>query len=160
MGRPRSARDNAWRPEVAGVAELSGATVLDIDDPARVADAIAFARSRGAAKVAVWAFSGGAGFVSSAREAGDAGAGGASRALGADAYVLTYPTTLPPTEGQPTLLQVATRDEVAPLLPEELMMLSEAATITVKRYHSTHYIATPAESRRRVRDVAEFLAPV
>ncbi|MCP1388139.1 alpha/beta hydrolase [Corynebacterium sp. TA-R-1] len=155
---PRSARDNAWRPEVAGAAELADVRILDLDDPARLGEAIDFVRALGADKVAVWAYSSGAAALASASgvSAGGGGAaGGAPR--GADAYVLTFPTALPPTGGAPVLLQVATQDEVAPFLPEELMMLSEATTITVQRYHSTHHIATPAESRRRIRDVADFL---
>lgn len=133
---PASARDNAWRPEVAGAAELAGVTIVDVDDPARAAEAVAFARERGTASVTVWAF------------------GAAAPPAPADAYVLTYPTARPAAATAPTLIQVATRDEVA------LGGVDKHASpnTTVKRYHSTHYIATPAEARRRVRDVAEFLA--
>lgn len=131
---PRCARENSWRPEVAGAAELSGTTILDLDAPItaeRAAAALAYARERGAAKVALWAFG----------DAAEALAGNA------DAYVLTFPTVLPAAGAVPTLIQVATRGEGPGNVPA-----------SAKRYHSTHRIATPAESRRRVRDAADFLA--
>lgn len=164
---PRNAREHAWRPEVAGAAELSGTTILDVDlgaagdgtvgdgSPASlVAAAINHAREQGASSVAVWAF------------------GDAAKLIGdtaADAVVLTYPTALPGPAASGkvrALVQVATRDEVAPAgLATEAAANTKAAggpagsvTPQVISYHSTHYIATPAESRRRVRDVAEFLS--
>lgn len=164
---PRNAREHAWRPEVAGAAELSGTTILDVDLGAAgdgtvgdgsptslVAAAINHAREQGASSVAVWAF------------------GDAAKLIGdtaADAVVLTYPTALPGPAASGkmrALVQVATRDEVAPAgLATEAAANTKAAggpagsvTPQVISYHSTHYIATPAESRRRVRDVAEFLS--
>lgn len=179
---PRNAREHAWRPEVAGAAELSGTTILDVDlgavgdgaagsgavgdgtvgdgtvgdgfPASLVAAAINYAREQGASSVAVWAF------------------GDAAKLIGdtaADAVVLTYPTALPGPAASGkvrALVQVATRDEVAPAgLATEAAANTKAAggpagsvTPQVISYHSTHYIATPAESRRRVRDVAEFLS--
>ena len=164
---PRNAREHAWRPEVAGAVELSGTTILDVDLGAAgsgavgdgsptslVAAAINYAREQGASSVAVWAF------------------GDAAKLIGdtaADAVVLTYPTALPGPAASGkvrALVQVATRDEVAPAgLATEAAANTKAAggpagsvTPQVISYHSTHYIATPAESRRRVRDVAEFLS--
>lgn len=137
---PPSAREHSWRPEVAGAAELSGTTILDLDapaDPAALPAALAAARAQGAETVAVWAFG----------AAAEACAGLTGRV---DAVVLTYPTALPELDGVPALVQVATRDEEAPTgwrLP---------GTARLAQYHSTHRIATPAESRRRVRDVADF----
>lgn len=193
---PRGAREHAWRPEVAGAAELSGTTILDLDlgaggDGARgsgtvgsgtvgdgtagdgspaslVAAAINYARERGASSVAVWAFGDAADVIGdTAGQPGGAGAGAA-----ADAVVLTHPTALPGPAASgkvPTLIQVATRDEVAPAgLAAEAAARVEAAGAgagagenaapQVISYYSTHFIATPAESRRRVRDVAEFLS--
>lgn len=143
---PPSAREHSWRPEVAGAAELSGTTILDLDapaDPAALPAALAVARAEGAETVAVWAFGAAAEAL-----AGLAG----PRDAQVDAVVLTYPTALPELAGVPALVQVASRDEVAPTtwqVPE---------TARLAQYHSTHRIATPAESRRRVRDAAEFLA--
>lgn len=139
---PPSAREHSWRPEVAGAAELSGTTILDLDtpsDPAALPAALAAARAQGAETVAVWAF-------------GAAAEACADLAGRVDAVVLTYPTGLPELTGVPALVQVATRDEVAPTT----WQLPSSARLAT--YHSTHRIATPAESRRRVREVADFLA--
>ena len=57
-----------------------------------------------------------------------------------DARIATFPTE--PVEAD--LIQVGTRDELG-------------AKVQGVSYHSTHYIATPAETRRRIEDVAEFL---
>ena len=142
-----TAQEHAWRPEVAGVAELSGVTILDLDVPAGSADAVAFARSQGASAVAVWAF----------------GSGAACVPAGADAYVFTFPTTPPsstvpgstvPDSTVPVLVQVANRDEVATTFDQSTLPGQ------VIEYHSTHYIATPEESRRRVRDVADFIGRI
>ena len=158
-----TAQEHAWRPEVAGVAELSGVTILDLDVPAgsagpadetdqgelaaRAARAVDFARSQGASAVAVWAF----------------GSSAACVPAGADAYVFTFPTTPPsstvsdstvPDNTVPVLVQVANRDEVA------TSVARSALPGQVIEYHSTHYVATPEESRRRVRDVADFLGRI
>lgn len=117
---PVNAREHSWRPDVAAAAELSGATILDVDDPARAPEAVQFARGH-ATTVATWAF-------------------GAAVPPAADATILTFPTEPRPAD----LIQVGTKDEVG-------------AKMEGTEYHSTHYIATPAESRRKVRDVAEFL---
>lgn len=145
---PPSAREHSWRPEVAGAAELSGTTILDLDapaDPAALPAALAAARAEGAETVAVWAFGAAAEAL-----AGLAGPQDARVDAQVDAVVFTYPTALPELDGVPALVQVATRDEEAPTgwqLP---------GTARLAQYHSTHRIATPAESRRRVRDVADF----
>ncbi|WP_066528486.1 hypothetical protein [Corynebacterium bouchesdurhonense] len=139
---PPSAREHSWRPEVAGAAELSGATILDLDAPAALPAALAFARAQGAEAVAVWAFGAAAEALAGLTGPQDAQV---------DAVVLTFPTALPELDGVPALVQVATRDEEAPTS----WQLPGSARLA--RYHSTHRIATPAESRRRVRDVAEFL---
>lgn len=159
---PSNAQEHSWRPEVAGVAELSGVTMLDVDraadpaDPAvpaelaaRAAQAVDFARSQGASAVAVWAFGSSASCVPA----------------GADAYVLTFPTTMPTQAASaavgrtvPLLVQVASHDEVATRLDRSALpgqLLGQ-----VIEYHATHYIATPEESRRRVRDVADFLGQI
>lgn len=132
---PASAHDHSWRPEAAGLAELAGATVLDVDDVADAAAAVDYARSQGAAAVAVWAF----------------GSAAAAVPAGADGYVFTFPVGGAEVAGAPVLVQVATQDEVA----DEFEVPAGAE---VHEYHSTHYVATPAESRRRVRDAAEFVA--
>lgn len=90
-------------------------------------DAVAFAREQGAETVAVWAFSTG-----SERLPRDV-----------DALALTFPTKVADL-GVPTFLQVGTKDELG-------AKISDA-----HEYHSTHYIQTPAEARRRVRNLAEF----
>lgn len=139
---PRNPHHHAWRPDVAAVAELSGVTILDVDDASHAGAALAYARERTAGACSVWAF----------------GAAGAAVPPGADAYALTFPTdvsaaTLDTIGGAPALFQVASRDEIATPLPAHL-----PANVTRAQYFSTHYIATPAESRRRVREVAAFLA--
>lgn len=133
---PDTARDYAWRPDVAAAAELSGVTIIDVDNPrdtAAVEAALAHAAQQAARAAAVWAFGEAASLVPA----------------GAGAYALTFPTLVPASAGQgaEVFVQVATRDEVA----------ERPEGGDVAEYHSTHYIATPAESRRRVRDAAEFL---
>lgn len=137
-------RDHAWRPDVAAAVELSGVTILDVNDVADAEAALAYVRERAGSGGAcsVWAF----------------GAAAASVPSGADAYALTFPTkvtpeTLAAVGSAPVLVQIASRDEVAATLPADL-----PGTFTLAEYFSTHYIATPAETRRRVRDVAEFIA--
>lgn len=160
---PSNAQEHAWRPEVAGVAELSGVTMLDVDVPAkfaaRAAQAVDFARSQGASAVAVWAF----------------GSSACCIPAGADAYVLTFPTAMPTQAAStavdgtavssavisstvPLLVQMANQDEVATRLDRSA--LPGQLPGQVIEYHATHYIATPEESRRRVRDVADFLGQI
>lgn len=67
------AREHAWRPEVAGAAELSGARIIDVDTPGGATDAVAFAREHGATRVTLW----GLGWLAAAD---------------ADATVLTFPS--------------------------------------------------------------------
>ena len=142
-------RSHAWQPDVAAAAELSGVTILDVNDVASVADAeaaLAYARERAGAGSAgacsVWAF----------------GSAAASVPSGADAYALTFPVdvtpeTLAAVGSAPVLVQVASRDEMAAPWPADL-----PGNFTRAECFSTHFIATPSEIRRRVRDVAEFLA--
>ncbi|GAA1181375.1 hypothetical protein CGLAUT_00430 [Corynebacterium glaucum] len=133
---PSNAKNNSWRPEVAGVAELSGATMLDVNNLADAEAAVEFARAEGAKRIAVWAF----------------GAAAESIPPDADVHVLTFPTVVPDSSTKAvSFLQVALKDEV-------VARVQPPRRAQVVAYHSTHYIATPAESRRRVRDVAEFLA--
>lgn len=155
---PSNAQEHSWRPEVAGVAELSDVTMLDVDRAdkraARAAQAVDFARSQGANAVAVWAF----------------GSSACCIPAGADAYVLTFPTAMPTQAAStavdgtvlgstvPLLVQVASHDEAATRLDRSA--LPGQLPGQVIEYHSTHYIATPEESRRRVRDVADFLAQI
>ena len=77
--------------------------------------------------------------------------------------MFTFPTTPPsstvsdstvPDNTVPVLVQVANRDEVA------TSVARSALPGQVIEYHSTHYVATPEESRRRVRDVADFLGRI
>lgn len=83
------AREHAWRPEVAGAAELSGTTILDLDlnEPASAQAAVDAARARGVSSVTLW----GLGMLPQAQ---------------ADATVLTFP------DGSPTgATLVQTREE-------------------------------------------------
>lgn len=145
-----TARDYAWRPDVAAAAELSGVTILDVDDPrdsAAVAQAMAHAAQQAgpASTVAVWAFGEAAALVPA----------------GAGAYALTFPTALPTTvparaaHSGGTLVQVATRDTNVPRVDADAARAVGGAEVV--EYHSTRDIATPAESRRKVRNVAAFL---
>ena len=121
--------------------------------------AIGYVRAQEPASVTLWGYSSG-------------GALAALAAADVDALVLTFPDldsvanlpedlrgghTVPfPTEWPKTLLQIALKDEIA-ARPD----ISDASdTVQVAEYHSTHRIATPAENRRRVRDIAEFLRSV
>ena len=155
-------RSHAWQPDVAAAAELSGVTILDVNDVADAEAALAYARERAGGAVA------GSGSADGSGSAGGAGGGACSVwafgsaatsvPSGADAYALTFPTevapeTLAAVGSAPALVQVASRDEVAEPLPADL-----PGSFTRSEYFSTHFIATPAEMRRRVRDVAEFLA--
>lgn len=152
-----------WRPEVAAVAQLSGAIVVDVDYPlapeytvaemhAAVERAIDYARGEGARTVTVWGYSSGAALA-------------ALSADRADELVLTYPDfgaldALPDelragfelsARLPRTLLQVATHDEVADT-PELL-----AAELTTREYVSRHRVSTPEVARQRVKDIADYL---
>ncbi|WP_288832104.1 alpha/beta hydrolase [uncultured Corynebacterium sp.] len=107
------AREHAWHPEVAGVAELSGVTILDVADAADIPAAVEYARARGAASVALWAL------------------GNLPRAE-ADSYVATFPEA-------------------------EVSAAENVLVQTRGEYFTTGWVSTPAQARRRVADVAEFL---
>lgn len=157
---------NAWRPEVAAVAQLSGVTMLDLDYPLvpahtlpevleAVAAAVGWLRStKQATWVGAWGYS----------------SGGALAVLSSqlfDALALTFPhldlSMLPesvragtdsfPTTLPPTFIQVATHDTIA-----DRYEWAEAQASAVKEYVSEHRISTPKVARERVQDVAEFLA--
>lgn len=160
------ALENAWRPEVAAVAQLSGVTMVDVDYPlvpeaslpevmSAVADATAWAR-RQADWVGAWGYS----------------SGGALAVLCAqlfDALALTFPhldlTVLPddvragvdefPTTLPPTFIQVASNDTIAGRYE-----WAEALAVKVTEYVSEHRVSTPKVARQRVMDVAEFLKSV
>ena len=124
-----------------------------------VRKALAYVRAQEPSSVTLWGYSSG-------------GALAALTAADVDALVLTFPDldsvanlpadlrgqhTVPsPTEWPTTLLQIALKDEIA-ARPD---VSGAGDTVQVAEYHSTHRIATPAENRRRVRDVAEFLKGV
>ncbi|GAB3082656.1 alpha/beta hydrolase fold domain-containing protein [Corynebacterium aquatimens] len=159
------ARQMRWQPEVAAAAQLSGTTIVDLDYPlapehtvadmvAHVRRALDVVRSHNPQSVTIWG----------------ASSGGTLATLlsnDVDALVLTYPSLnefgrlpddiragaeIPPAESWPrTLVQIALYDDrvARPDLP---------ASVRVVDYHSTHTIATPEESRRRIRDVADFLS--
>ncbi len=157
------ALENAWRPEVAGVAELSGVTILDLDYPlvpehslpeviSAVHTAANWARNNGATWLSAWGYS----------------SGGALAVLCSelfDALALTFPhldlSMLPdnvragvefPTVLPPTLIQVATHDTIA-----DRYAWAESQA-EVKEYVSEHRISTPEVARERVQDVAAYLA--
>ncbi|MDO4762472.1 MAG: alpha/beta hydrolase [Corynebacterium sp.] len=160
------ALENAWRPEVAAVAELSGVTILDLDYPLvpkhtlpqvidAVAAATAWVREQGATWVGAWGYS----------------SGGALAVLCAelfDALALTFPhldlsmlpdavtcdTTFPTTALPPTFMQVATHDTIA----GHYDWFEKNEAVSVREYVSEHRISTPQVARERVRDVAGFLA--
>lgn len=124
---PRIAKDHFFRPEAAALAQLSGHVVLDVDDAADAERAVEYAREQGADKVGVWAFSSGCAYVPTS----------------ADAVALTFPTKVGTYE-VPTFVQVGTVD-------------TEGAKVDgAETYHSTRYIQTPAEARRKIRDLAAF----
>ena len=124
---PHVAKDHFFRPEAAALAQLSGCTELDVDDVGDASSAVAFARNSGAKTVAVWAFSSGCDYVPK----------------DIDKVAFTFPTKVVRLD-VPTFTQVGTEDSIG-------MKIEGAQT-----YHSTHYIQTPAEARRKVRDLAKF----
>ncbi|WP_246819712.1 alpha/beta hydrolase [Corynebacterium sp. HMSC074A01] len=124
---PKVAKEHFFRPEAAALAQLSGCAVLDVDDVGAASRAVDFARANGAETVAVWAFSSGCGYIPD----------------GADKVALTFPTKVVPLD-VPTFTQVGTADSIG------------AKIEGAETYHSTHYIQTPAEARRKVRDLADF----
>ena len=153
-----------WRPEVAAAAQLSGATIIDVDYPLApehtvaemvqsVQAAVDYARAHGAEHVTVWGYS----------------SGGALAALvPADALLLTFPDfgaldKLPEEirgdyalDGEALaaqysriLVQTARQDEIA-----EKVEIPGAEN---GEYVAMHRISTPAVARQRIRDAAEFL---
>ncbi|AFH51014.1 Alpha/beta hydrolase family protein [Corynebacterium pseudotuberculosis 267] len=156
-----TALENAWRPEVAAVANLSGITFLDLDYPLlpdhTVSDAIAsvrraaqWVRSMNPPRLVAWGYSSGAALAALTSDLWDA------QALTFPHLTLDYlPTHLCDAEFPqvfpPTFLQVATQDSVADRYP-----WAEAQS-QVKEYVSEHRVATPEVMRERVKDVADFL---
>lgn len=151
------ALDNAWRPEVAAAAELSGTTIVDVDYPLLPAStaemmgaieaAIHYTRAQGATHVTAWGASAGAALAVLASPL-------------VDALLLTHPqfdaaainATLPTPDNWPrTLIQVGLQDTT--------VQRWEAAerVAEVREYVAEHLISTPEVARQRVRDVAEFL---
>lgn len=164
------AREFRWQPEVAAAAELSGTTILDLDYPLapahdvaamveHVTRALQYVLNHDPASIALWGGSSGAVLATLFAESDSV-----------DALALTYPAfdslaslpddlragfSVPAPESWPrTLLQVALADEVAGY-PDTVY--TSAEQVEVVEYRSTHSIATPEESRRRIRDVADFL---
>ncbi|MBP3088336.1 alpha/beta hydrolase [Corynebacterium sp. sy017] len=160
------ALENAWRPEVAAVAELSGIPCLDLDYPllpehnvdqviAHVHTAVSWVRAQYPhIRLGVWGYSSGGALASLCAEL-------------FDAQALTFPhldlDMLPKqlrgthectkTSTWPrTLFQLATYDEIAGSYP----LVQQAENVVVKTYVSHHRISTPEVARQRVRDVAEF----
>lgn len=155
----------AWRPEVAGAAELSGTTIVDLDYPllpeatldeviAFVADAAAWVReNKNPSSLAAWGYS----------------SGGALAVLASehfDSLALTFPhldlSMLPadlrgdndfPASVPPTFMQVASNDAIAGHYPD----FESLEGVSVKEYVSEHRISTPKVARERVKDIAEYL---
>lgn len=161
------ALENAWRPEVAAVAELSGTTILDLDYPlvpqANLAEVIEsvnqaanWVREQNPSQLFSWGYSSGA----------------ALAVLSAslfDALALTFPhldlSMLPEairgevafdtTAPLPArLVQYASNDQIASRYPwVESTAHSDAQIV---EYISEHRLSTPEQARKRVKDVAEF----
>nr|VDG62067.1 alpha/beta hydrolase fold [Streptococcus thermophilus] len=165
------ALEQRWRPEVAAAAELSGTTILDLDYPllpdatlddvvTSVHKALTYVEAQEPASVTIWGASSGAALAVLAAEEHSV-----------DGLVLTNPgfdsvdklpaelrghRTVPAPSAWPrTLMQLALYDDISPH-----PTITDAHDATVIEYHSTHTIATPEESRRRIRDVAAFLTTV
>ncbi|AZA10450.1 alpha/beta hydrolase [Corynebacterium gerontici] len=159
------ALENAWRPEVAAVANLSGVTFLDLDYPLvpeySLPDVIASVR-----KAAEW--------IKREQEPSSLvgwgySSGGALAVLSEvpfDRLALTFPhldlSMLPGDVRQEvkfpkqlaagsTLIQVASQDAIA----GRYQWAEQQAE--VREYVSEHRLSTPAVARERVRDVAKFL---
>lgn len=162
-----TALDHQWRPEVAAAAALSGTTMIDVDYPLApqatltdiidVADqVIQHARSAGATSVTAWGYSSGAALA-------------ALLADRVDALVLTFPDLLSvdklpaeirgdvavpaPAQWPPTLVQLATHDEVVTEQPD-------IGAAEVAHYVSQHQISTPEVARNRIEDTAGYLRKV
>ena len=142
------ALDNAWRPEVAAAANLSGTTIIDVSDPSKAASAIEYARAQGAQHVTAWG---------TAELAADA----CSLAPLIDALLLTRPVYAPDaliasaTGSWPaTMIQHGIRDDVATRWEEA------EKRATVREYMAEHHVLTPAVARQRIQDAAEFLRSV
>ncbi|CAB0721906.1 alpha/beta hydrolase [Corynebacterium diphtheriae] len=162
------ALDNAWRPEVAAVANLSGVTFLDLDYPlvpehtleqviATVTTAAQWVRdNQQPTALFAWGYSSGGALTTLTHSLWDAQA-------------LTFPhldlTGLPPevvgevsfpdaAQFPPTLMQVASNDAIAGHYP----WAEEPEQVRVQEYVSEHRVSTPEVARQRVRDVAEFFA--
>jgi len=139
------ALDNAWRPEAAAAANLSGTTIIDVSDPSKAASAIEYARAQGAQHVTAWG---------TAESAADA----CSLAPLIDALLLTRPVYAPDafiasaTESWPaTMIQHGIRDDVATRWEDA------EKRATVREYMAEHHVLTPAVARQRIQDAAEFL---
>lgn len=165
-----AALEMQWHPEVAAVACLSGATVLDVDYPlapehsvpemtTAVNKAIEYARSQGAASVTVWGQGSGAVLaVLCAQEA--------------DALVLSFPdfagwnalpeevrggAELPAASHWPDFL-VQQEESGGPEVATAAVINGEGHERgEITRYHARDGISTPETARQRVRDIAEFL---
>lgn len=159
------ALDNAWRPEVAAVANLSGVTFLDLDYPLvpehtlpEVIESVRKAarwieQEHHPTALVGWGYS----------------SGGALAVLSQvpfERMALTFPhldiSMLPEAVRQSvefpealaantTLIQVASQDAIA----GRYLWAEQQAT--VREYVSEHRLSTPAVARERVRDVAAFL---
>lgn len=162
------ALENAWRPEVAGAAELSGTTILDLDYPLLPAhnldEVIDFVR-----KAAAWVRET---HSPTALYSWGYSSGGALATLCSDVFdaqALTFPhltlDVLPeglrggreftdPATWPRTLMQVATHDKVAGHYP----WAEAPEQVEVREYVAEHRLSTPEVARQRVRDVAEFLS--
>ena len=156
--------DNAWRPGVAAVAELSGTTIIDVDYPlapehpvtamrAVTRAAIAHARQQGARHVAAWGESSGAALA--ALVAGDVDKllltrpslhlGGLPDAVRGDAEI-PDPATWPR-----TMIQVGEQDTTVP----RFRWAEHVAEVLT--YTAQHSIATPTVARKMAKDAADFL---
>lgn len=151
------ALDNAWRPEVAAAAELSGTTIVDVDYPllpaptsemlGAIEAAVAYARAEGATHVTAWGASAGAALAVLVSPL-------------VDALLLTRPqfdasaidATLPAPENWPTTcIQVGLQDTT-------VQRWDAAERIAdVREYVAEHLVCTPEVARQRIRDAADFL---
>lgn len=110
---PANAKEMAWRPDVAAVAELSGTTIVDVDnveDAQRAVDQLP-------GDVTAWILQ-------------DAPVPNAAD------YVFTFPTTQP---------------------KQGLVQTSHGSGLEGTEYYAKGLISTPAEIRRRIKEVADYL---